>query len=141
MIAIYVSAQNDCYFCQTVHGAVAAQHWDGNEQLVQQTKLDFEGAPISEKLKALLTVAGKVQKRGKQVTTEGVAREQGATDKEIHETVLIAADLCVYNRYVDGLATRAPDQPEIYRASGKRLAGEGYVNSVDRPGLAQKQNA
>jgi len=143
MIATYVSAQNDCYFCQTVHGAVAAHHWDGNEQLVQQIKLDFEGAPISERLKALLTIAGKVQTGGKQVTTEDVARarEHGATDKEIHDTVLIAAAFCMYNRYVDGLATWAPDQPEIYRASGKRLAEQGYLNSIDRPGLAQGQNA
>jgi uncharacterized peroxidase-related enzyme len=139
-IATYVSSRNDCYFCQTVHGAVAAHHWGGNEQLVQQIKLDFEGAPISEKLKALLTIAGKVQKGGKQVTTEDVARarEHGATDKEIHDTVLIAAAFCMYNRYVDGLATWAPhDQPDIYRASGKRLAEEGYVSSIPRPALSQ----
>jgi AhpD family alkylhydroperoxidase len=143
MIATYVSEQNDCYFCQTVHGAVAAHYRDGYEQLVQQIKLDFEGAPISEKLKALLTIVGRVQKAGKQVTTEDVvrARRHGVTDKEVHDTVLIAAAFCIYNCYVDRLATRAPDQPESYRASGKRLAEEGYVNYIDRPGLAPKQNA
>ena len=144
MIAAYVSSQNDCYFCHTVHGAVAAHHWGGNEQLVRDVKLDFAAAPISDKLKALLAIAGKVQQGGKQVTSEDVsrARQLGATDKEIHDTVLIAAAFCMYNRYVDGLATWAPDDaPEIYRASGKRLAEEGYVNSIPRPPLSQKQNA
>jgi uncharacterized peroxidase-related enzyme len=144
MIAAYVSSQNDCYFCHTVHGAVAAHHWGGNEQLVRDVKLDFAAAPISDKLKALLAMAGKVQQGGKQVTSEDVsrARQLGATDKEIHDTVLIAAAFCMYNRYFDGLATWAPvDAPEIYRASGKHLAEEGYVNSIPRPPLSQKQNA
>jgi uncharacterized peroxidase-related enzyme len=134
MIATYVSSQNDCYFCQTVHGAAAAHHLGGNEALVQDVKRNFEQAGVSDKLKALLAIAGKVQKGGKQVTNEDVerAREKGATDKEIHDTVLIAAAFCMYNRYVDGLATWAPTDPEIYRASGKRLAEEGYVHSIDR---------
>lgn len=132
-IATYVSSENDCYFCQTVHGAVAAYHLDGNEALVQEIKRDFEAAPVSDKLKALLAVAGKVQKGGKQVTTEDIerARQAGASDKEIHDTVLIAAAFCMYNRYVDGLATWAPAEPEMYRESGKRLAQQGYVHSTD----------
>jgi uncharacterized peroxidase-related enzyme len=134
IIASYVSSQNDCHFCQSAHSAVAAYHLGGNEKLVNEIKLNFESAPISSKLKALLAIAGKVQKGGKQVTAEGVARarQQGATDTEIHDTVLIAAAFCMFNRYVDGLATWAPDDPEMYRANGKRLAEEGYVHSTDR---------
>jgi uncharacterized peroxidase-related enzyme len=134
MIATYVSSQNECHFCQSAHGAVAAHHLGGNEKLVNDIKLNFESAPISGKLKALLAIAGKVQRGGKQVTTEDVsrARQQGATDKEIHDTVLIAAAFCMFNRYVDGLATWAPHDPEMYRANGKRLAEEGYVVSTDR---------
>jgi uncharacterized peroxidase-related enzyme len=144
MIATYVSSRNGCYFCQMVHGAVAAHHWQGNEELVAQVKRDFEAAPISEKLKSLLLIAGKVQQGDKQVNTEDVARARqlGATDKEIHDTVLIAAAFCMYTRYVDGLATWAPENaPEIYRASGKRLAEQGYVNSIPQRSLSQKQNA
>jgi uncharacterized peroxidase-related enzyme len=133
MIATYVSSENDCYFCQTVHGATAAHHLGGNEELVAQVKRNFESSPISDKLKALLAIAGKVQKGGKHVTDEDVenARKQGATDKEIHDTVLIAAAFCMYNRYVDGLATWAPqNDPERYRESGKRLAEHGYAAST-----------
>jgi uncharacterized peroxidase-related enzyme len=133
LIATYVSSQNDCYFCQSAHGAVAAHHLGGNEKLVQEMKLDFESAAISDKLKALLAIAGKVQKGGKQVKSEDIARarQHGASDKEIHDTVLIAAAFCMYNRYVDGLATWAPDDPGLYRENGRRLAEEGYVNSTD----------
>jgi uncharacterized peroxidase-related enzyme len=134
MIATYVSSQNDCYFCQSAHGAVAAHHLGGNEKLVNEIKLNFESSPISDKLKALLAIASKVQKGGKQVSADDVARarQQGASDKEIHDTVLIAAAFCMFNRYVDGLATWAPHDPEMYRANGKRLAEEGYIVSTDR---------
>jgi len=136
LIATYVSSQNDCFFCQTIHGAVAAYHLGGDEQLVLDVKRDAEHAAISEKLRALLAIAGKVQRGGKSVRPEDVerARREGATDQEIHDTVLIAAAFCMYNRYVDGLATWAPTEPAAYRESGARLAREGYVNSI--PGVA-----
>jgi uncharacterized peroxidase-related enzyme len=135
LIATYVSSQNDCFFCQTVHGAAAAHHLGGNEQLVRDLKRDFETADVSDKLKALLAIAGKVQRGGKHVKTEDIdkARTQGATDLEIHDTVLIAAAFCMYNRYVDGLATWAPPDPASYRDHGARLAREGYLNSPTTP--------
>jgi uncharacterized peroxidase-related enzyme len=132
-IAAYVSSENDCFFCASVHGAVAAHHLGGNETLIQEIKRNFEGAGVSDKMKALLAIAGKVQKGGKHVTSEDIARarQKGATDKEIHDTVLIAAMFSMCNRYVDGLATWAPAEPAMYRESGKRLAQEGYVHSTD----------
>jgi uncharacterized peroxidase-related enzyme len=130
LIATYVSHLNDCYFCQTVHGAIAAAHLDGNEDLVKRVKADFQHAEISAKLKALLLIAGKVQRGGKHVTAADVeaARNEGATDIEIHDTVLIAAAFCMYNRYVDGLATWQPEDEDLYRQRGKKTAREGYVN-------------
>ncbi len=127
LIATYVSSLNDCYFCQTSHGAAAAAHL-GNAATVKQVKSDFTQAPISEKLKCLLVIAGKVQQGGKNVTTADVAaaRAQGATDIEIHDTVLIAAAFCMYNRYVDGLATWQPTDESMYAQMGKHLASEGY---------------
>jgi uncharacterized peroxidase-related enzyme len=132
LIATYVSSENDCRYCQTIHGAIAAHHLGGNEALVNRIKLDFEQAEISEKLKALLAIAGKVQLGGKNVTTEDVARarQQGATDLEIHDTVLIAAMFCMCNRYVDGLATWAPDDPEFYRQRAAIVAANGYAGST-----------
>ena len=129
LIATYVSAQNDCYYCQTIHGAIAAAHLNGDEALVKSVKRDFLHAEVSEKMKALLEIAGKVQQGGKRVTSEDVerARRLGATDLEIHDTVLIAAAFCMYNRYVDGLATWQPEDAEMYRERGKMVAREGYV--------------
>jgi len=132
LIATYVSARNDCTYCQTIHGAVAAHHLGGNEELVESVKCDVENAAISEKMKALLAIAGKVQISGKLVTTEDVekARAQGATDLEIHDTVLIAAMFCLCNRYVDGLATWAPEDPDFYRKRAELIATQGYTQST-----------
>ncbi len=129
MIATYVSSENDCYYCQHSHGAAAAEHLGGDYHLIDQIKHDFGAAPISDKLKTLLALAGKVQKGGKHVTSEDVdrARQQGATDKEIHDTVLIAAAFCMFNRYVDGLATWQPRDAGVYREIGQRIATHGYT--------------
>ena len=130
LIATYVSYLNDCHYCQSMHGAVAAAHLDGNEDLVGRVKADFRHADISEKLKALLVIAGKVQRGGKQVTAHDVeyARSLGATDIEIHDAILIAAAFCMYNRYVDGLATVQPRDETLYRERGKIVARDGYVS-------------
>jgi uncharacterized peroxidase-related enzyme len=136
LIATYVSSQNDCYYCQTVHGAVAACHLQ-DEGVVEATKKDFEQAAISDKLKALLVIAGKVQQGGKKVSGEDIqrARDEGASDKEIHDTVLIAAAFCLFNRYVDGLATWAPQDPEFYRQRGVILARDGYLHPQPQPAV------
>ena len=139
-IATYVSSRNDCHFCQSSHGAAAACHL-GDASVVEKVKADFQTAPVSEKLKALLAIAGKVQQDGKLVTAADVeaARKLGATDIEIHDTVLIAATFCMFNRYVDGLGTWQPRDPGLYAAMGRHLADEGYVApSIRQPvGAAQ----
>jgi len=142
LIATYVSSRNDCHFCQTSHGAAAAHHLGNNEQLVVDVKQNFELASVSPKLKALLAIAGKVQQGGKMVTPADVerARQNGATDLEIHDTVLNAAAFCMYNRYVDGLGTWAPQDAEMYRQMGARMADEGYIRE-DPPPAKSKTTA
>ena len=132
LIATFVSAQNDCRYCQTIHGAVAAHHLGGAEDLVVQVKQDPERAAITDKLKALLVIAGKAAESGRLVTADDVerARRLGATDLEIHDTVLIAAVFCMCNRYVDGLATWAPDDPDFYRQRAALVATNGYTAST-----------
>ncbi len=136
MIAAYVSSRNECRFCQLSHSAAAAEHLGGGESdyaLVEAVKADAKSARVSPKLKALLHIAGKVQQGGKAVSAEDVAaaRAQSATDMEIHDTVLIAAAFCMYNRYVDGLATWQPEDPASYRPMGKRMAHEGYMRAPE----------
>ena len=132
LIATYVSAQNDCRYCQTIHGAIAAHHLDGDEDLVLSVKQNPNTAPVSAKLKALLALAGKVAQSGKAVTADDVerARQEGASDLEIHDTVLIAAVFCMCNRYVDGLATWTPDDPDFYRQRAAKVAADGYTAST-----------
>jgi len=134
LIATYVSAENDCHYCQAFHGAMAAHHLDG-DAIVEGVKCDVEHANVSAKMKALLAIAGKTAKSGKDVTMADIAhaRDHGATDLEIHDAVLIAAVFCMCNRYVDGLATMAPDDPAFYRARAATIAAGGYAASAARP--------
>ena len=129
MIATLVSDRNDCHFCQASHRAAAAHHLGGNYDVVDAVKRDFNSAPVSPKLKALMTIAAKVQESGRNVTASDVerARAAGATDVEIHDAVLIAAAFSMFNRYVDGLATFTPRDDAAYDQMGQRMAKEGYV--------------
>jgi uncharacterized peroxidase-related enzyme len=133
LIATYVSSRNCTAFCALSHGAAATSHL-GDPSIIEKVKSNFLDAPISDKLKALLTIAGKVQQDGKLVTEQDVksARALGATDLEIHDTILIAAAFSMYNRYVDGLATVQPTDPGMYAQMGKHLAEEGYTKSSIR---------
>jgi uncharacterized peroxidase-related enzyme len=127
LIAAYVSELNSCTYCQTSHAAIASFHLQ-DESLVASVTRDPESAPISPKLKALLAVARRVQQGGREVRTEDIARarQEGATDMEIHDTVLIAAVFCMFNRYVDGLATVTPTDPAGYRERAGFVATHGY---------------
>lgn len=127
LIATIVSHRNGCRFCTAAHTA-AADILLGEKESAAQVKTDHHSAALSEKMKCLLTIAAQTQESGKAVTTEAVqkAKDAGATDLEIHDTVLIAALFCLYNRYVDGLATVTPADPVFYEGLGKRLKDNGY---------------
>lgn len=127
LIAAYVSKRNDCVFCMSSHAAAARCLYGDEEAIVDDVLKDLRRSSISEKLKALLHIAGQVQILGKEVTSDDIdaAKDKGATDKEIHDTVLIAAAFCMFNRYVDGLASLTPTDPEAYKEMGKRMVA-GY---------------
>jgi uncharacterized peroxidase-related enzyme len=129
LIAAFVSYRSECHFCQASHSAAAAHHLGGDYDVVEAVKREYQTAPISSKLKALLSIAAKVQQSGKHVSTEDVDRAlgEGAADTEIHDTVLIAAAFSMFNRYVDGLATFTPVDPATYDQMGRRMATKGYV--------------
>jgi uncharacterized peroxidase-related enzyme len=132
LIGTYVSYLNDCFYCNYSHGAIACIYLDGDNDLVEQVRKDYSKAPVSDKLKSLLTIAAKVQQGGRNVTTADVelAKEKGATDKDIHDTVLIAAAFCMFNRYVDGLATITPTDMDSYPLRAKQIVDNGYGNHV-----------
>lgn len=132
LIGARVSSLNDCVFCRTSHEAVAVCLLDGDAVLVAQVVRDPETAPIPEKLKALLAIADAVQRGGRAVSAEHISRARlaGATDLEIHDTVLIAATFCLFNRYVDGLAATTPSDPGAYRERARVVAEHGYTVTV-----------
>ena len=126
LIAMVVSHGNQCRFCTAAHTA-AANLLLGESETTEKVKGDLATAPVSDKLKALLTIASQVQQSGKAVTEASIkkAKGAGATDLEIHDTVLIAALFCLYNRYVDGLSTVTPSDPVFYQGLAQRIA-KGY---------------
>lgn len=129
LIASHVSYLNNCEFCHLSHSAAANEHMQDEGKAVQCIIENIDTAPVSEKMKTLLRIAGKVQQSGRAVTPDLIeaARKSGATDEEIHDAVLVAAAFCMYNRYVDGLNTALPvDGAEEYKKSGVRLATKGY---------------
>lgn len=130
LIGAYVSYLNDCFFCQNSHEALAQHYLQCDASFIDNVKRDYHSASIPDKLKALLSIAASVQKGGKHVTASQIdkARDLGATDLEIHDTVLIAATFCMFNRYVDGLGTWAPQDREFYVKRAKQRAEEGYAN-------------
>lgn len=129
IIAAYVSRLNQCDFCHNSHGTFAALQLDGGWETVEAVLADPAAAPISPKLRALLALAALVAQSGLAVTAEsvGAARAHGATDVEIHDTVLIAAAFCMYNRYVDGLGALTPPDRSDYAGIGELIVGLGYV--------------
>ena len=129
LIAAYVSHLNGCRYCAGSHGACAAAQLPGGTGQVEATLADPDEAPVSAKLRALLHIAARVRDSGRSVTDKDIAaaRADGASDREIHDAVLIAAAFCMFNRYVDGLAALTPDDPAYYAATGQRLAEHGYA--------------
>nr|WP_231935255.1 carboxymuconolactone decarboxylase family protein [Micromonospora viridifaciens] len=131
-MAAYVSSRNECTFCAETHGSIARHLLGDRAEIVDQVRASGDRAPVGPKLQTLLAIADKVRKDGRTVTVEDIARARaaGADDKAIHDTVLIAAAFCMFNRHVDGLATWAPVEPEAYVDHGKTLAETGYVRSI-----------
>jgi uncharacterized peroxidase-related enzyme len=136
MIAAYVSGLNECRFCASSHSAFAAAQLPEGMALVDQVHADRDTAPITPKLRALLAIAAAVQASGRDVTGKLVdaAKAEGATEQEIHDTVLIAAAFCMFNRYVDGLATDAPDDPALYARSAEWIVKYGYTSIAPAAG-------
>lgn len=131
LIAAYTSSRNECSFCTGAHSATAGELLD-DKALVERVKADRESAPISDKMKALLAISAKVQEDARDVSEADVARarKEGATDKAIHDTVLITAVFSLCNRYVDGLDTQLPGDEQEYAEHGKALAEKGYGHTT-----------
>lgn len=133
ILAMYVSRLNQCHFCHNSHATFAALQLDGGWDVVDAVLVDPEGTEaVSPKLRSLLRIAALVQQSGTAVTQSAIdlARAEGATDTEIHDTVLIAAAFCMFNRYVDGLGTWAPPNREDYAESGQMMVEVGYSAST-----------
>ncbi len=133
LIATVVSFGNECTFCTKAHTATADLLL-GEKSTSETVKNDLFHAPVSKKMKALLVIAGAVQVNGKNVSSQMIenARNEDATDRELHDTVLIAALFSLYNRYVDGLASVTPADTAFYDRLANILVNKGYLPTPNR---------
>ena len=131
LIATYVSSLNNCNYCQAAHGSVAAAHLQ-DPKLVEGVKANFETSALTPKMKSLLRIAGLVQRSGKDVSKSAVesAKREGASDMDVHDSVLIASMFCMFNRYVDGLDTEIPSDMAAFASRGAVIAEKGYIMPV-----------
>jgi uncharacterized peroxidase-related enzyme len=138
IIAAYVSSLNACAYCLDSHAAIASWHFGSDEEFVRSVVADPKTALISDKLKALLDIAARVQQNGALVRDVDIerARQHGASDTEIHDTVLITAAFCMFNRYVDGLAAGTGADPASRRERARLVAEQGYSVSLPSPPTA-----
>ena len=128
LIAAWVSHRNNCVFCMSSHAAAARCLYGDEKEIVDNVFHNISESGLSDKMKSLLNIAGKVQVSGKEVVPADIAAARffGADDREIHDTVLIAAAFSMFNRYVDGLASFTPTDAKTYEEMGKRMA-KGYT--------------
>lgn len=133
LIAAYVSELNETRFCADSHSAFAAAQLDGGQDLVAAVLTDPDRAPVSGRLRALLRIAAEVRAAARPVPDEMIAaaRAEGADDTDLHDTVLIAAAFCMYNRYVNCLATELPEDAAHYTDSARRIVHHGYTAGLD----------
>lgn len=126
-IAAYTSALNECNFCCASHNGAANCHLHTSTTPADYLRPEFLAAQ-TPRMQALLQLAAQVQRGGRHVTQECItaAKQSGASDDAIHDTVIVAAAFCMYNRYVDGLGTREAS-PADYAETGVRLATKGYT--------------
>ena len=132
LIAASVSRANECTFCTQSHASAACSLLPKDQNsIVEEVAIKQNLSGLSEKMQALIELALAVQKGGQFVEQSHIDRVHaaGADDKTIHDTVLIAAAFCMFNRYVDGLGTWTPEDENIYNSIGQKLASDGYVTA------------
>jgi uncharacterized peroxidase-related enzyme len=129
MIATVVSNKNNCKFCMNSHRAIAKAALGNRASDMDKVLKNPNDDCLTPKMNALVQIALSVAESGKSVQPNQVtqARSSGASDREIHDTVLIAAAFCMYNRYVDGMQTFADLDDKEYSEMGQSINQKGYL--------------
>ncbi len=125
-IGTAASAANNCEYCSNIHAAITAAHAGSTRVAILESAASETTS--DNKVAALASLAKLVTQGGKAITEEAIsrARSAGATDTEIHDSILIGASFCMFNRYVDGLATPTPNAHEAYDTMARERAAKGY---------------
>ena len=112
-IVVAVSAENDCLYCVTAHGA--ALRILGKDAIVaDQIAVNWRTADITPRLREILTFATHVNERGFSATDKELAelKAVGLTDTDVWDIAAVAAFFGLSNRMA-GLMDMRPN-PQFY---------------------------
>ena len=114
MIAVVVSSANSCEYCQ-IHHAVALNHYWKNDSKVNQIRLNYTRAELTDKQRELCNYASVLTKNPeitnqKKLTTDLV--KVGWSDSAILDATLVISYFNFVNRVVMSLGV-VPNQDEV----------------------------
>ena len=112
MIAVVVSASNNCHYCINHHAAALDHYWKDGERLSRFID-DFRSVDLPPRVRAVLTYAEKLTRTPDEVSEEDIValREKGLSDSEILSVNLIASYFNFVNRIALGLGVEfTPDE-------------------------------
>jgi uncharacterized peroxidase-related enzyme len=112
MMAVVVSAANDCEYCQIHHAQALNHYWKNNER-VGKLRIDFEDAGLSSRELVLCSFANLLTVRPEAYADEkyfGPVKKIGLTDKGILDATLVVSYFNFVNRIVLALGLEATEE-------------------------------
>jgi len=134
LLAAAVSGANGCRFCALSHGAAARELLADRSPWVDAVLAGGLAPDLPPRLAGLVTLARAVaaSPHGRADAEAQAARQAGASDRDLHDTILVTGLFCLFNRYVDGLGVPEPASEADYGPMGRRLASQGYHSPPNR---------
>ncbi|MEU7473710.1 hypothetical protein AB0A94_35245 [Streptomyces sp. NPDC044984] len=113
----------------------AAARLPDGKNAVKAVITDPDTTTVTERTRNLLHTTAEVVRAPHPLNDETVtaAHAAGATDDDIHDTILTTAALCMFNRHASALDTEPPADPAYYTKTAQRILTDGYeVHSTER---------
>ncbi len=113
MIAVVVSSENRCWYCQVAHGA-AVRALSGKPELGEAMVMNYRYADLEPRQRAMLDFTVKVTKSSAEVgeADRQVLRDHGFSDRDIFDIASVAGFYAMSNRVAS--ATGMQPNPEYH---------------------------
>lgn len=107
MIAVAVSSENRCYYCQVAHGQ-AVRELSGDPELGERMVMNYRTADLGPRQRAMLDFAVKLTRASAEVTEADrqVLRDVGLSDRDIWDVASVAGFFNMSNRVASAVDMR-----------------------------------